>query len=109
MMSMHFGYSFRRLSIILRVSVSLAILCHSGLLYAGDDYHAEIEKIAADLESKVISWRRDIHRHPELGNREFRTSALVAEHLTGLGFDAVQTGAAHTDVVGFCAVGALGV
>ena len=100
MMSMHFGYSFRRLSIILRLAVSLAILCHSGLLYAGDDYHAEIEKIAADLESKVISWRRDIHRHPELGNREFRTSALVAEHLTRLGFDSVQTGVAHTGVVG---------
>jgi sulfate permease, SulP family len=29
----------------------------------------------------VIEWRRDIHQHPELGNRELRTAALVAEHL----------------------------
>ena len=36
MMSMHFGYSFRGLSIILRAAVSRAILCHSGLLYAGE-------------------------------------------------------------------------
>ena len=37
MMSMHFGYSFRGLSIILRAAVSRAILCHSGLLYTGED------------------------------------------------------------------------
>ena len=93
----------------MRVAVSLVVLCYSDPLYAAEDYHADIERIAIELESKIISWRRDIHAHPELGNREFPTSALVAEHLTGLGFDAVQTGAAHTDVVGFCAVGALGV
>jgi amidohydrolase len=50
------------------------------------------------LESQVIAWRRDIHEHPELGNREFRTAALVAEHLRGLGME-VQTGVAHTGVV----------
>ena len=28
---------------------------------------------AADkIESKCIAWRRDIHEHPELGNREFK-------------------------------------
>ncbi|MFO0394846.1 MAG: amidohydrolase [Lysobacteraceae bacterium] len=53
----------------------------------------------AAIEPKVVAWRRDIHQHPELGNREFRTSALVAEHLKGLGFD-VKTGVAHTGVVG---------
>ena len=37
MMSMLFGYSFRRLSICLRVPVALAILYHSGLLYTGED------------------------------------------------------------------------
>lgn len=51
------------------------------------------------IEPKVVTWRRDIHQHPELGNREFRTSALVAEHLEGLGI-AVQTDVAHTGVVG---------
>jgi amidohydrolase len=48
---------------------------------------------------KVVTWRRDIHQHPELGNREFRTSKLVADHLKALGLE-VQTGVAHTGVVG---------
>jgi amidohydrolase len=44
-------------------------------------------------------WRRDIHQHPELGNREFRTAGLVADHLRSLGME-VRTGVAHTGVVG---------
>jgi amidohydrolase len=47
----------------------------------------------------VVTWRRDLHAHPELGNREFRTAALVAEHLESLGME-VRTGIAHTGVVG---------
>jgi amidohydrolase len=61
---------------------------------------ADIDRAAADLEAQVIAWRRDLHAHPELGNREFRTAALVAAHLRALGFDAVRTGVAHTGVVG---------
>lgn len=48
---------------------------------------------------KVVAWRRDLHAHPELGNREFRTAGLVAEHLEALGME-VRTGIAHTGVVG---------
>ncbi|MEE2002869.1 amidohydrolase [Alkalimonas sp. MEB108] len=55
--------------------------------------------ISTELEQKVIAWRRDIHQHPELSNREFRTAALVAEHLRNLGME-VQTEIAHTGVVG---------
>lgn len=56
--------------------------------------------VAADkIESKVISWRRDFHEHPELGNSEFRTSGIIAKHLQALGFE-VKTGVAHTGVVG---------
>ena len=58
-----------------------------------------IEKEAKALENKVIDWRHHLHEHPELSNREFNTAALVAEHLTSLGFE-VQTGIAHTGVVG---------
>lgn len=50
------------------------------------------------VEAKMIAWRRDIHQHPELSNREFRTSALVAEHLKGLGYT-VREKVAHTGVV----------
>ena len=59
-----------------------------------------IELKAKDIHKKVISWRRDIHQHPELGNLEFRTSRIVAEHLRALGFDEVQTDVAYTGVVG---------
>ncbi len=59
-----------------------------------------IDAAAASLEAQVIAWRRDLHQHPELGNREFRTAGLVAEHLRSLGFDEVRTGVAHTGVVG---------
>jgi amidohydrolase len=62
--------------------------------------HAQrITDLANAVESKVIAWRRDIHQNPELGNREVRTSKLVADHLRSLGLE-VKTGIAHTGVVG---------
>ncbi len=63
------------------------------------DPGAQIDVRAAALESKVIAWRRDLHQHPELSNREVRTAGVVAEHLRALGLK-VQTGVAHTGVVG---------
>ena len=63
------------------------------------DLAAEIDRRAAEVEEKVIAWRRDIHQNPELGNREVRTAKLVADHLRTLGIE-VQTGVAHTGVVG---------
>lgn len=64
------------------------------------DLHAEIDRRAAEVSGDVIAWRRDIHRNPELGNREFRTAGIVAEHLRSLGLDEVRTDIAHTGVVG---------
>ena len=61
---------------------------------------SEIDAAAAAVEAQVVAWRRDLHAHPELGNREFRTAGIVAAHLESLGFDAVRTGVAHTGVVG---------
>ncbi|WP_426064948.1 amidohydrolase [Flavobacterium sp. DSP2-3-1] len=60
---------------------------------------ATVAQKAASLESKVISWRRDFHQNPELGNREFKTSEKIATHLRSLGIE-VQTGVAKTGVVG---------
>jgi amidohydrolase len=60
----------------------------------------QIDLAAHAAEARVTAWRRDFHANPELGNREFRTAAIVAEHLKSLGFDQVQTGVAHTGVVG---------
>ena len=67
---------------------------------AASSLAALIDAHAPALEAAVIAWRRDLHQHPELGNREFRTAAVVAEHLRALGLDEVRTGVAHTGVVG---------
>ncbi len=61
--------------------------------------HRAIDEAAAAVNDQVVAWRRDIHEHPELGMQEFRTAALVAEHLESLGID-VQTGVGGTGVVG---------
>jgi amidohydrolase len=60
---------------------------------------AEIERRTDQIEGKVIAWRRDLHEHPELGNREVRTAKIIADHLRGLGVE-VRTEVAHTGVVG---------
>ena len=59
----------------------------------------KVNQSGDQIESKVIAWRRDFHEHPELGNREFRTSEIVAKHLKSLGIE-VKTGVAKTGVVG---------
>ncbi|MEZ0167848.1 amidohydrolase [Microvirga sp. TS319] len=62
------------------------------------DLEQQIRSRAAQIEDKLIAWRRDIHQNPELGEQETRTAGLVAEHLSKLGLD-VRTGVAQTGVV----------
>jgi amidohydrolase len=64
-----------------------------------DALRAEIDSRTEDVTGRMVDWRRDLHEHPELGNREFRTSGVIAEHLRSLGME-VQTEVAHTGVVG---------
>ena len=61
---------------------------------------AAISQHADRLNDQVVAWRRDLHANPELGNREFRTGKLVADHLRKLGFDEVREKVAYTGVVG---------
>jgi amidohydrolase len=65
----------------------------------GSALEAEVRKRAAAIEDQIITWRRDIHEHAELGDQEMRTPKLVADHLRSLGLE-VQTGVARTGVVG---------
>lgn len=57
----------------------------------------DIERLVRDSEARLIEWRRDIHQHPELSNREVRTAKKVETHLKALGLD-VKTGIAHNGV-----------
>ena len=60
---------------------------------------AKLAQLAKDIEPKVIEWRRHFHENPELSNREIKTAAKIEAHLKSLGME-VQTGVAHTGVVG---------
>ena len=74
-------------------------LLMTSTLSAATNLDQRLDAAAASVESSVITCRRDIHQHPELGNRELRTSKLVADKLKSLGIE-VKTPIAHTGVVG---------
>ncbi len=80
----------------------ILLLSFSTQLFSQTDITRLKEKTtaAADkIEPKCIEWRKDLHMNPELGNREFRTSKIIATHLKSLGID-VKEGVAKTGVVG---------
>ncbi|MEO6355614.1 MAG: amidohydrolase [Ferruginibacter sp.] len=60
---------------------------------------AKMDQLAEKQAPQVIAWRRDIHQHPELGNREFRTAEKIAAHLRSLGIE-VKIGVGKTGVIG---------
>ncbi|MEA3337430.1 MAG: amidohydrolase [Chloroflexota bacterium] len=57
---------------------------------------------AQALESQLVNWRRDLHRHPELAFEEHRTAGVIARYLADLGLE-VRTGVGRTGVVGLLA------
>src|SRR6185436_14885617 len=65
---------------------------------SADELRDAVDRAAHAALPRVIEWRRDLHAHPELGNRETRTSGIVAKQLRKLGLR-VRTGVAHTGVV----------
>ena len=77
--------------------LAFGIACHVGT--AQGDAVQKIDRHAAEIEQKVVDWRRNIHQYPELSNREFKTAEKVAKHLEDLGLS-VKTGIAHTGVIG---------
>lgn len=84
----------------MKIKLCVIYLCSLQSIYAQKlDLKEIIHQKADKLEPKVIQWRHDFHQNPELANREFRTSAIVAKHLESLGIQ-VKTGVAVTGVVG---------
>ena len=83
-----------------RLFLSLLIICLFGSnpLYA-DETLSRVKEITEQIRSTVVEWRRDFHAHPELSNREKRTSRVVAERLREIGVDEVDTGIAHYSVI----------
>ena len=54
---------------------------------------------ARKIQSKVVAYRRDIHRNPELGFQEFKTAALVADALAEIGTQDIRTQVGRTGVI----------
>jgi amidohydrolase len=79
------------------VAIALGVLMSTAA--ATPSLDQRIDDAAAHVEQKVIACRRDIHEHPELGNREVRTAKLIADRLRELKIE-VRENVAHTGVVG---------
>lgn len=62
-------------------------------------FDTDLRRRVKTVNERVVDWRRGIHERPELSNREFLTSALVARELRGMGIE-VREKIAHTGVVG---------
>jgi amidohydrolase len=82
-----------------RLIVSCAALI-IGVPVHGAAQDARIDAAVERYTAEIVELRHHLHQYPELGNREFETAKLVAEHLERLGFDEIQAGVAHTGVVG---------
>lgn len=78
-----------RRSLLASLSLLASICAHAGT----------VQQVVQPELARITAWRRDLHQHPELSNRETRTSALIAAELNKLGY-AVRTGIARTGVVG---------
>ena len=85
---------------ILRLTQLFIILFSFGTIsFSQSSIHVAIEARAKEILPKVIEWRRYIHEHPELSNREVKTMEYISAHLRSLGIE-VQDKVAKTGVVG---------
>ena len=85
------------------VAALVLFLSLTPLLSAQDKSSTPRERMVAlaaiAMREKLVEQRRDFHMHPELSNREERTSRIVAERLRALGLDEVKTGIGKYGVV----------
>lgn len=59
---------------------------------------AELDARLAAASERLVTWRRHLHQHPELSNREVETARFVAERLREMGLEP-RTGVAGEGVV----------
>jgi amidohydrolase len=78
--------------------VSVPAFSQPNAAQAANPLTTDVDRVAHETMPLVVAWRRDFHQHPELSNREVRTSRVIAEELKKLGYE-VKTGVAKTGVV----------
>ena len=69
------------------------------LAMAGGACAETVQQLTQAELPQITAWRRDLHEHPELSNREVRTGQMMAAELRKLGYDNVRTGIAGNGVV----------
>lgn len=82
--------------ILLLVITGIQALTAQSTEFSWSNY---IDEQSEELYENVVEWRRHFHQYPELSNQEFETAKVIEAHLRELGLE-VQTGIAHTGVVG---------
>jgi amidohydrolase len=85
----------RNIILLVLILASIQVTAQGDIVKLKEKASAAADKV----EPKCIAWRRDIHEHPELGNREVRTAKIIADHLRKLGIETTE-GVAKTGVVG---------
>lgn len=79
--------------------IVLSFLSLATIAQNRNSFNEKMDLQAAQIESKVIEWRRYFHQHPELSNREMKTGAKIAELLRSFGIE-VTYPVAKTGVIG---------
>ena len=84
---------------VLILTAALSLASPAFAQTAANPLASEVDRLSTELNSQVVTWRRDFHKNPELGNRETRTSKIIADELRKLGYE-VTTNVATTGVIG---------
>jgi len=54
------------------------------MLRKGDLRMKKLDQEIAGIKDELILWRKDFHRFPEIGFKEYRTAEKVAEYMKSL-------------------------
>jgi amidohydrolase len=84
----------KHLTVIVLAFLLLVPCAASGV----EERNQKIKREAEAMRARLVEQRRDFHMHPELSNREERTSRVVAERLRALGLTDIKTGVARHGV-----------
>jgi amidohydrolase len=87
-----------RILLALFAAVLSAATAYAQVPAAASPLAAEIDTRAAAIEQEMLTWRRHLHEHPELSNREVETAKFVADKLRSFGLEQ-KTGIARNGVV----------
>src|SRR5215469_11594178 len=94
-----FFLSSNKTNCMKKILVACCLSLVSLLAFSQQNLASLIEQKAMVIQSKLVEWRRYLHQHPELSNREYKTGEFVAQHLKELGIE-VKYPVAKTGVLG---------